>query len=56
MTRSSTSVYDDKNILDAVYVCVKMPVTAAERFKARTVFARSEAGVVASNPTQGMDV
>jgi hypothetical protein len=33
-----------------------MPVTVAERSKACTVFARSEAGTVASNPTQGMDV
>jgi hypothetical protein len=32
------------------------PVTVAERFKARTVFARSEAGVMGSNLTQGMDV
>jgi hypothetical protein len=31
-------------------------VTAAERSEACTVFARSEAGIVASNPTQGMDV
>jgi hypothetical protein len=27
-----------------------------ERSKACTVFARSEAGIVGSNPTQGMDV
>jgi hypothetical protein len=33
-----------------------MPVTVAERSKAYTVFARSEAGIVNSNPTQGMDV
>jgi hypothetical protein len=32
------------------------PVTVAERSKAYTVFARSEAGTVVSNPTQGMDV
>jgi hypothetical protein len=31
-------------------------VTAAERSKACTVFARSEAGTAGSNPTQGMDV
>jgi hypothetical protein len=36
-------------------VCI-MPVTAAERFKACTVFARSETGIVGSNPTHGMDV
>jgi hypothetical protein len=33
-----------------------MPATVAERSKACTVFARSEAGIVVSNPTQGMDV
>jgi hypothetical protein len=33
-----------------------MPVTVAERSKACTVFARSKAGIVGSNPTQGMDV
>jgi hypothetical protein len=33
-----------------------LPVTAAERSKACTVFARSEAGTVGSNSTQGMDV
>jgi hypothetical protein len=32
------------------------PVTVAEQSKACTVFARSEAGIVVSNPTQGMDV
>jgi hypothetical protein len=32
------------------------PVTVDERAKACTVFARSEAGIVGSNPTQGMDV
>jgi hypothetical protein len=32
------------------------PVTVAERSKACTVFYRSEAGIMGSNPTQGMDV
>jgi hypothetical protein len=32
------------------------PVTVAERSEACIVFARSEAGIVGSNPTQGMDV
>jgi hypothetical protein len=32
-----------------------MPVTVARRSEACTVFARSEAGIVGSNPTQGMD-
>jgi hypothetical protein len=34
----------------------KMPVTVAKRSKACTVFARSEARTMGSNPTQGMDV
>jgi hypothetical protein len=33
-----------------------MPVTVAERSKVCTLFARSEAGIVVSNPTQDMDV
>jgi hypothetical protein len=32
------------------------PITVAELSKARTVFARSNAGIVSLNPTQGMDV
>jgi hypothetical protein len=32
------------------------PVTLAARSKARTVFARSNAGIMGWNPTQGMDV
>jgi hypothetical protein len=33
-----------------------MPITVAARSKAWTVFARSNTGIVGSNPTQGMDV
>jgi hypothetical protein len=33
-----------------------MPVTVAVRSKERTVFARLEAGIVGSNPTQGINV
>jgi hypothetical protein len=33
-----------------------LPVTVAERSKACTVFARSEAGIVGLNPTEGMGV
>jgi hypothetical protein len=32
------------------------PTTVAARSKARTVLARSNTGIVGSNPTQGMDV
>jgi hypothetical protein len=38
-----------------IYTFTK-PVTVAERSKAYTVFARWEAGIMGSNPTQGMDV
>jgi hypothetical protein len=33
-----------------------LSVTVVAWSKARTVFARSDAGIVGSNPTQGMDV
>jgi hypothetical protein len=33
-----------------------MPIAVAARSKAWTVFARSNAGIVGSNPAQGMDV
>jgi hypothetical protein len=33
-----------------------IPITVAARSKAWTVFARSNAGIVGSNPNQGMDV
>jgi hypothetical protein len=32
------------------------PVTVAARFKALTIFVRSNAGMVSSNSTRGMDV
>jgi hypothetical protein len=35
---------------------ITVSVTVAERSKACTVFARSEAGIVGSNHTQSMDV
>jgi hypothetical protein len=38
------------------YVGRSLPVTVAEGSKACTIFARSEAGIVGSIPTQGMDV
>jgi hypothetical protein len=33
-----------------------MPITVAARSKALTVFARSDAGIMDSNPTQGIEV
>jgi hypothetical protein len=38
------------------YLMTCSPVTVAERSKACTVFVRLEAGILVSNPTQGMDV
>jgi hypothetical protein len=35
---------------------VRLPGTVAERSNACTVFCRSEAGIVGSNPTEGMNV
>jgi hypothetical protein len=33
-----------------------LPITVAARSKAWTISARSNAGIMGSNPTQGMDV
>jgi hypothetical protein len=38
------------------YVYIQLPIRVAARSKTSTVFARSNAGIVGSNPTQGMDV
>jgi hypothetical protein len=44
-------------LLEFMYVKFFMcGVAVAERFMACPVFASSEAGIVGSNPTQGMDV
>jgi hypothetical protein len=45
-----------RHITEKSKVTGKMPVTVAEPSKACTAFARSEAGIVGSNSTQGMDV
>jgi hypothetical protein len=42
--------------INCYMVYTRGPVTVAERSKACTVFARSEAVIVGSNSTQGMDV
>jgi hypothetical protein len=39
-----------------IYILTTRSITVAERSKARTVFARSNTGIVGSNPTRGMDV
>jgi hypothetical protein len=53
-----TTCPDHLSLLDLIFVTIHSegPVTVAERSKAYTVFARSEARNVGSNPTQGMDV
>jgi hypothetical protein len=46
-------------VLNCSYITaehVQAPITVAGRAKAWTVFARSNTGIVGSNPTQGMDV
>jgi hypothetical protein len=43
-----------KSIIDAIYS--DSPIAVAARSKAWTVFARSNTGILGSNPTQGMDV
>jgi hypothetical protein len=46
-------------ILFSIYnpmYCIKGPITVATLSKTWTVFARSNAGIVGSNPTQSMDV
>jgi hypothetical protein len=35
---------------------IRLPISVAARSRALNVFARSNAGIVGSNPTQGMDV
>jgi hypothetical protein len=55
----STAVGIDLHLGSIHQFCLSnifMPVTVAERSKASIVFARSEAGIVGSNPTQDMDV
>jgi hypothetical protein len=44
------------NNVEKLKYSLELPVTVAEVSKACTAFACSEAGIVGSNPTQGMDV
>jgi hypothetical protein len=39
-----------------IFIHTTRPITVAELSKACTVFARSEAAIMGSNPTEGMDV
>jgi hypothetical protein len=53
-----SDVNKNNNLFTSLFIyvyCVK-PVTVAERSKACPVFARTKAGIMGSNPTQGMDV
>jgi hypothetical protein len=51
--RKSDLVYQSHSILGLFTL---PPISVTVRSKAWTVFARSNAGIVGSNPTQGMDV
>jgi hypothetical protein len=42
--------------LFVVDISTAIPITVVARFKAWTVFSRSNAGIVGSNPTHGMDI
>jgi hypothetical protein len=55
---SSSNFFSQKSpsILDLFYPNSTEPIIAAARSKARTVFTRSNARIVGSNPTQSMDV
>jgi hypothetical protein len=37
-------------------ICLCLPITVAALSRASTDFARSDTGIVGSNPTRGMDV
>jgi hypothetical protein len=51
-------IYNRHKLLDLISsgYSTHMSVTVDERSKACTVLARSEPGIVGSNPNQGMDV
>jgi hypothetical protein len=52
------TVHRQRQMCNATVVIASLysPVTVAERSKACTVFALSEAWIMGSHPTQGMDV
>jgi hypothetical protein len=61
LLEGSRSLYDRKiqhrdTTPSYISVIIHVPVTVSERSKACTVFARLEAGIMGSNPTQGMEV
>jgi hypothetical protein len=49
-------LFQQQEFLYFPHIMYIWPTTAAARFKSWTVFARPHAGIVGSNPTQGMDV
>jgi hypothetical protein len=51
-----TSLRNELSYRDMLNNFIMMPITAAARSKASTVFTRSNAGIVGSNPTQGMNI
>jgi hypothetical protein len=52
------NVYNSVDAFSLIIVSIYTlrPVKVAAQSKAWTIFARSDAGIVGSNPTQGMDV
>jgi hypothetical protein len=52
-TKEETSLH---SVLSIIIQSAQAPITVAVRSKAWTVFARSDTGVMGSNPTSGMDV
>jgi hypothetical protein len=49
-------IFADKEVFIILHNWCRAPIAVAARSKAWPVFARSNAGVVGSNPTRGMDV
>jgi hypothetical protein len=55
ITSSYIMVYTSKRII-IIIIIITIPITEAERSKARNVFARLNTEIMGSNPTRGMDV
>jgi hypothetical protein len=56
-SRSGEISVPTSRVCNRISLCrIITPVTVAERPKARTIFARSEAGILGWNHTQDMDV
>jgi hypothetical protein len=51
-----STYYITNRLLNKNYYIETQPITVTARSKVGTVFARSDSGIVVSNPTQGMNV